>query len=777
MLGLGAALLGLGASACRGDRGPSLGIELRDLPPPPSDDDGPSAAVEPPPAPERDLFFADGPGRRAILARERQDRATAVQELDALLATPDLDRDARGVAELLRGLEDQAAQRYAAAAERFARARQAPVLRPLEVWLTWIEAQARLDGGDPKTAREKLEALSPAAIAASPFRADVAIARADAQSRTQAQTEAIAGYEAYLERYPKGRRRFEVQAKLAHLLAGREELAARKRAVVLYEQLLLQSPLSDYADEATKVLRSLRGAAGTEPSPAQAREFERALALARIEEALERRRYRVVLEEAEKVLKDGKLSDIQRCRVLYAQGSAVFRQRKRTEARPVFERAAAQCKTARATDYEVKSRYQAARGVFAEGRYRQAAQAFETLAQEQPGHSYADDAWILAGESWEHQPDAARAAEAYRKAVAVGGDLQDEARRRLLLQLFAGGDVEGALELCETSLRSGLSREVEAKFRYFRGKALHRLGRLAEAKSAWLEVLRADPLGYASLQALNRLREEGALQEAFAVLEAAHPETRSASSDEHVAARARAVLFARLGLGEQASQELEFAGIQGWPAAEVLDQAGLYAEGQRIVASMGAAWRREPPHAANRKRWELAHPRPFEDVVAAEQRRHGVPDLLAYAVMQTESRFDPGVTSWAGARGLIQLMPATAKMVAEAAGLKIRNEDLYNPERNLDLGLRYLSGLVQRFGGGDAAVPLAVPSYNAGPGAVNRWLKERGAWDLDLFIEAIPYDETRHYTQSVLGRWWAYRWLYGSGAERVPELRATVPAP
>src|SRR5690606_36276587 len=108
--------------------------------------------------------------------------------------------------------------------------------------------------------------------------------------------------------------------------AGREELAARKRAVVLYEQLLLQSPLSDYADEATKVLRSLRGAAGTEPSPAQAREFERALALARIEEALERRRYRVVLEEAEKVLKDGKLSDIQRCRVLYAQGSAVFRQ-------------------------------------------------------------------------------------------------------------------------------------------------------------------------------------------------------------------------------------------------------------------------------------------------------------------------------------------------------------------------------------------------------------------------------------------------------------------
>src|SRR5690606_6065452 len=157
---------------------------------------------------------------------------------------------------------------------------------------------------------------------------------------------------------------------------------------------------------------------------------------------------------------------------------------------------------------------------------------------------------------------------------------------------FAGGDGEGALELCETSLRSGLSREVEAKFRYFRGKALHRLGRLAEAKSAWLEVLRADPLGYASLQALNRLREDGALQQAIVLLAAAPPETRSASSDEHVAAGDGAVLFARLALGERASQELASAGIQGGPAAQVLDQAGLYAEGQRIVASMGAAWRR-----------------------------------------------------------------------------------------------------------------------------------------------------------------------------------------
>ena len=165
-------------------------------------------------------------------------------------------------------------------------------------------------------------------------------------------------------------------------------------------------------------------------------------------------------------------------------------------------------------------------------------------------------------------------------------------------------------------------------------------------------------------------------------------------------------------------------------------------------------------------------PRPAQWVCAL-----GVPSLLTYAVMKTESRYDPGATSWAGARGLIQLMPGTAKTVAKSAGVELAEDSLYDPATNLDLGMRYLAGLVGRYDGGDAAVVLAVPSYNAGAGAVDKWLAERGSWDLDLFVEAIPYDETRHYTQSVIGRWWAYRWLYGpqEPQSRVPVLPKATP--
>ncbi|MBC8067317.1 MAG: lytic transglycosylase domain-containing protein, partial [Deltaproteobacteria bacterium] len=240
-----------------------------------------------------------------------------------------------------------------------------------------------------------------------------------------------------------------------------------------------------------------------------------------------------------------------------------------------------------------------------------------------------------------------------------------------------------------------------------------------------------------------------------------------------------ATIYARLGLGEWAQDELRAASVGGWTAVAVLNQAGLYAGAQKLVANLGTSWRTHPPLADARGQWEQAHPRPFFELVAPREPELGVPPWLTYAIMQTESRFDPGATSWAGARGLIQLMPSTAKAVAEQAGVKLDGDGaLYDPETNITLGMSHLGSLVARYGGGDGAVALAIPSYNAGAGAVERWLTERQGWDLDVFVEGIPYDETRKYTQSVLGRWLAYRVLYGVGEkreDRVPYLALPLP--
>lgn len=733
-------------------------------------------------AADRSLWFSSGVGRDAILARERRDHGTAVAKLDELLAGKDLSESDRGAAQLLRGLEDIRLERYASAADRFAEARGSAELSALDVWLRVHEAQARLDAGQPEPALVLVEDIDGKALAGTPHTGDVIILRGDARLRTDDHAGARKAYAEYLRRYPDGARRHGTRAKLAQTLVAIGGSAELKAAVTAYETLQLQTPLSDYGKEASRELPALRKKAGIKRSSTQVRDYERKVELAVAESNLSKRNYGNVIKTADRLLRKDK-SNATQCRALYFKGSAIFKQRKRAAARPVFDKAAAACAKA-GSGYlgtRVKSRYQAGRGLYAEGKYAKAAGAFESLAKEHRSHSYADDAWILAGESWEEHGDAPKARKAYRAALGVRGDMQNEARRRVLVMAMSAKDFEGALEVLDDGLAGKLfDPKDRAKLHYFRGRALAALGRGDEAEAAWLETIRTLPLDYASLQALSRLRErsDAALGRGVTLLQKEDPDSAGLGELPQSPAAARALLLARLGLGEDAREELDVAGVEGWPAVAVLNDAGLYSAGQRMIANMGSTWRSSEVAGPVRERWEAAYPRPFQELVTPGEEQHAVPGLLTWAIMQTESRFNPGVTSWAGARGLVQLMPATAKGLAKEAGVALSNLDaLFDPALNLDLGQRYLGKLSARFGGGHGGAALAIPSYNGGAGNVDKWLAERGAWPLDLFVESIPFDETRRYTQSVLGRWMAYRWLYGEGGpvDRIPFLPEDTP--
>ena len=145
----------------------------------------------------------------------------------------------------------------------------------------------------------------------------------------------------------------------------------------------------------------------------------------------------------------------------------------------------------------------------------------------------------------------------------------------------------------------------------------------------------------------------------------------------------------------------------------------------------------------------------------------GLDPALLQAVARQESRFTAGVESPVGAVGLMQLMPSTA---SELAGGRLEGARLKDPALNSRLGARYLRQLLEQWGGNPV---LAVASYNAGPGAVAHWLKTGLGSDSpkptnapinlqrdpELWIEAIPYPETRLYTKKVLGNLWSYRRL------------------
>ena len=140
---------------------------------------------------------------------------------------------------------------------------------------------------------------------------------------------------------------------------------------------------------------------------------------------------------------------------------------------------------------------------------------------------------------------------------------------------------------------------------------------------------------------------------------------------------------------------------------------------------------------------------------SAESRR--TDPFLVAAVIKHESKFEPRARSDGGARGLMQLMPATAEWIARQLGEPFTEEYLYDPALNIRYGVWYLAELEREFGGNDI---LALAAYNAGRGNVRDWM-ERFHWTEQFDeIEAIPYPETRFYVRRVLEDREQYKRLY-----------------
>jgi soluble lytic murein transglycosylase len=154
--------------------------------------------------------------------------------------------------------------------------------------------------------------------------------------------------------------------------------------------------------------------------------------------------------------------------------------------------------------------------------------------------------------------------------------------------------------------------------------------------------------------------------------------------------------------------------------------------------------------------YEFLYPQPYDPEVNAAAKLSGLPADLIYGVMRQETLFRADALSSANARGLLQLLPQTARITARKFNMAVPTaDDLFKPAINVPLGAVYLKSLVDSFAG---QTPLALASYNAGPAAVRRWLPMQ-AMETDILIENVPYNETRAYVQRVLWHSLVFAWL------------------
>jgi soluble lytic murein transglycosylase len=155
-------------------------------------------------------------------------------------------------------------------------------------------------------------------------------------------------------------------------------------------------------------------------------------------------------------------------------------------------------------------------------------------------------------------------------------------------------------------------------------------------------------------------------------------------------------------------------------------------------------------------------PIPYHEQVKAAVRQTTIDPHFVFAIAKQESAFNSDATSPVGAMGLMQLMPTTAKATAKKAGLLYRPQDLLQADKNISLGSRYLDELLVAFSGNRI---LAAAAYNAGPSRVKQWMnKNDNKLPYDVWIETIPYKETRFYVQNVLS--FAVVYAYRVGAKQ-----------
>ena len=352
-----------------------------------------------------------------------------------------------------------------------------------------------------------------------------------------------------------------------------------------------------------------------------------------------------------------------------------------------------------------------------------------------------DRVWAAAGRKAALRllPEAA----AYYAQVSQPAALDDETRAWMVRAFLRAGRWGQVLRTIDAM---PAAQAVSPVWTYWRARALQAQGRSEQARAIYQSVARASGGSY-----YQKLAAE-ALGQRLTASPAAPPvaPAESEAARNHPGLN-RALIAIALGLRNE--------GVREWNYSVNLHTPGGMGEGLRhAVAERACQYQVWDRCISDSERLSFADPRlrfptPHRQQVQAHAQAAGLETAYVYGLIRQESRFVTNARSRVGASGLMQIMPATARWTARRLGLQGFQPDQINElETNLLIGTHYLKLALERFGG---ALPLAAAAYNAGPARVRQWRAPeadgRGP-ELEgaIWIENIPFDETRIYVQNVL---------------------------
>ncbi len=350
---------------------------------------------------------------------------------------------------------------------------------------------------------------------------------------------------------------------------------------------------------------------------------------------------------------------------------------------------------------------------------------------------------------------------AYQLLVALPADAADEEvlrwRARTSLRQARWLRLLGDIDAMPADMKQ------TEEWRYWRALALERGGQVLAAKALLRDL--STERSYYGFLAADELGETYALEHADLL-----PDERVIAAIE----ASPAVIRAR---------ELFYVGLEGRGRSEWDDAMRDLDSAEQVQAAILASrwgWHsRAIATAARLGEYDdlsIRYPLPYQSEFETSSSQASISTTWAYGIARSESLFMRDIRSSAGAVGLMQLMPSTGRRVARALRLPYSGlATLTDPQSNIRLGTRYLGQMAERYDGNRV---LATAAYNAGPHRVDRWLPDDSSLDARVWIETIPFNETRGYVKRVLAAQAIFHWRMTGEIRRLSdELRHIRPAP
>jgi peptidoglycan lytic transglycosylase len=386
---------------------------------------------------------------------------------------------------------------------------------------------------------------------------------------------------------------------------------------------------------------------------------------------------------------------------------------------------------------------------------------FAWLVRRFPSSRFAPDAMFAIARTFEEQEEPGNARAVYRRLSARyrSSEFAAEARFRWGFIPYMETRYESAARAFAVMTKRARDGSEHDRFAYWEARAIEKTGEPERAHRIYQSLALSTASNYYPALAAARIGADAppSLAAAF-VPDRVSPPNLEGDAAFHLE---RVLALRAIGLSELAPAELgelekysrRVPKLRGFVLTGY-EQAGAWSDAIKAATRMGARGEISPELAER-----IRYPRGYWNLVNQVARQNGLDPYLVLALMRQESLFDPEARSVSDARGLMQLLPATAARMAGPRQIDASN--LYDPALNVRLGAAYLRQLFQMFHGN---VFRAVAAYNGGEHAVERWAAKFPGDD-DQWVENIGYRETREYVKKVIGGLREYRMLYPSGRD------------